>query len=198
MPQKSLAKRPTGGVKALPKHKSNPFMSDVTYKRGVRRTVVKGGKAIIDEKTGEVEGVAEIVQQVDVDAERFVKLYTSDLKTFFSLSLTAQRFLRVVLEQVQNTPQSDRITLSVPLVVDYFERHKEKPPARQTIYNAVQEMVLKGFLARSELYTDQYFINPSIFFNGDRVRLVKEYRIQHQRDLLDAIPPRQMDIEEFT
>jgi len=172
------------GIKNLPAHRQNPFMADVVYKRGVKRTIVKGGKAIFDQKTGEIEGIAEVVQVQDVDAEKFVKLYTLDLKRFFSLRPTAQKLLRVVLEQVQLAPQSDKITLNIPLVLDHFERTaEEKIPGRQAIYNAIEEMINKGFLARSAFHMDAYFINPAIFFNGDRVRLVKEYHIRRQNPL---------------
>jgi len=170
-------------IKTLPAHRTNPFLQDLVYRRGVKRTVVKGGKAILDTTTGEIEGVAEIVQRVDVDSDKFVKLYTADLKRFFSLTPTAQRLLQVVLEQIQATPQSDMITLNVSLAVDYFERHEEKPPVRQTFHKAVEEMVKKAFLARSSLHMEQYFINPAIFFNGNRVRLVKEYHIERQQTL---------------
>jgi len=113
-------------LRNLPAHRTNPFVAATSYRRGVKRTVVKGGKAIIDIETGEIEGIAEIVQTVDVDAEKFVKLYTADLKRFFSLTSTAQRMLRVVLEQIQNVPNSDLITLNVPIAVDYFERQKRE------------------------------------------------------------------------
>ena len=182
------------GIRNLPAHKHNPFIKSVVYQKGVKRTVVKGGKAIFDEKTGQIEGIAEVVQRIDVDADKFVKLYTADLKRFFSLTPTAQKMLRLVLEQVQAAPNADLITLNVPLAIDYAERAGEKPPARQTFYKVVEEMVDKGFLARSALHLEQYFINPAIFFNGDRVRLVKEYQIRRQAEL----PLNSDNIEERT
>jgi len=170
------------GIRDLPSHLENPYMKAITqYKKGVKRTTVKGGRAIVDLDTGELTNVAEIVQIEEVDSEQFVKLYTADLKRFFSLTPTAQRLLKVVLEQVQRTPDADMITLNMPLVLNYFERTKdEKPLAKQTFYRCLGEMVNKGFLACSQLHTDQYFINPAIFFNGSRVRLVKEYQIKNQ------------------
>jgi hypothetical protein len=172
------------GIRDLEKHNGNPYLKDLTqYQRGVKRTVVKGGKAILDTSTGELENVAEIVQIEKVDTEKFVKLYTDDLQRFFSLTPKAQRLLQVVLEQVQKSPDNDLISLNVPLAIDYFDRHSVKPMVRQSIYAAIEEMVKKGFIAKSALHLDQYFINPAIFFNGSRIRLVKEYQITKQSSL---------------
>ena len=174
-------------IKDLPAHRSNPFMKVVSqYRRGTKRTTVKGGKIVIDETTGEVDAAAEIVQIEEMDAEKFVKLYTADLRKFFSLRPASYRMLRVVLEQVQRTPNTDMVTLNVPLTVDFFERHNEKPPVRQTIYTALEEMIEKGFLARSEMHAEQYFINPALFFNGNRVRLVREYHIKRQHEMFHS------------
>lgn len=168
------------GIRDLPAHQYNPFIKGIVYKRGVKRTVVKKGKAIIDTETGELEDLAEIVQIQEVDATKFVKLYTADLKKFFSLTPTAQKLLHIVLDQVQDAPQSDMVTLNLPLALDYFDRVYGSKIVKQTFYTAVVEMHKKGFLARSAFHSEQYYINPAIFFNGDRIRLVKEYRIKRQ------------------
>lgn len=171
-------------VRNLPAFKTNPFLEKVSsYRRGIKRTVVKSNKALLDLETGEIEGVAEIVQQVQVDSEQFVKLYTADLKKFFSLTPKSQRILQIVLLQVQKHKDADSIMLNVPVMVDFFETRNENPPARQTFYLAVEEMISKGFLARSAFSSDMFYINPAIFFNGDRVRLVKEYQIIRQQEL---------------
>lgn len=171
-------------VRNLPAFKTNPFLEEVSsYRRGIKRTVVKSNKALLDLETGEIEDGAEIVQQVQVDSEQFVKLYTADLKKFFSLTPKSQRILQLVLLQVQKHKGADSIMLNVPVMVDFFETRNENPPARQTFYLAIEEMISKGFLARSAFSSDMFYINPAIFFNGDRVRLVKEYQIIRRQEL---------------
>ncbi|MBF0252080.1 MAG: hypothetical protein HQL35_15805 [Alphaproteobacteria bacterium] len=182
------------GVKRVPaKFKSNPFLEQTAqYKRGHRRTVVDGNKAITDTQTGEVLSCAEIVQVENVDADQFVKLYTADLKRLFSLTPSSYRLLGVLLEQVQHNQESDTVTLNIPLVLDYFERNPIlsetgkllNPPVRQSIHRSIDEMIKKGFIAKMEFQADGYFINTNLFFNGNRVRLVKEYQIKRQESLV--------------
>lgn len=181
-----------GVKKVVVRYKENPFMEQTAqYKRGSTRTVVNGDKAVIDTVTGEVFACAEIAQIQEVDADQFVKLYTTDLKRLFSLTPSSYRLLAVLLEQVQHNQDSDVVTLNVPLTLDYFDRNpivghngkKLRAPVRQSIFRSIDELLAKGFVAKHALYTDGYFINTNLFFNGNRVRLVKEYHINRQRKL---------------
>ena len=64
-------------------YEKNPFITQISgLKTRAKRVTAKGGKAIIDTTTGEVEDVAEIVSVHRVDNEQFVKIFTSNLKQF--------------------------------------------------------------------------------------------------------------------
>lgn len=163
------------------RYDSNPFIgSGAEYKRAKKRTVVKGGKLIVDQETGEYEEMAELVTTHEVDGEQFVKLYTKELKLLFSLSPSAMKVLQVVLEQVQGAIGRDTILLNMTIVEKYFSKVDAKPVGRTTFYRCVNEMISKGFIAPATDSRDLFFINPNLFFNGDRVRLVKEYHINRQ------------------
>jgi hypothetical protein len=41
--------------------------------------------------------------------------------------------------------------------------------------------MLNSFLAPRKNYTEQYWLNPNLFVKGDRVMLVKEYRIKRSK-----------------
>lgn len=154
----------------------NPFVeaSTVTTKRK-RTVVVKGGKAIVDGETGQTEDLAEVVMVREVDDQQFVKLFTQNLRVFFDLSPGAMKLLQVVLHQVQKTPNHDQIMLNLALVEDYFTRSQQEPMSKASFHRAIHELLEKKFLAESVL-TGLYFINPHLFFNGDRVRFVQEFR----------------------
>ena len=157
-------------------YSENPFLdaSTITTKRK-RTVVVKGGKAIVDGETGEMEDLAEVVMVREVDDQQFVKIFTQNLKVFFDLTPGAMKLLQVVLHQVQQTPNSDRIMLNMAVVEDYFTRSHQETVSRASFHRAVRELLDKKFLAESVL-TGLYFINPHLFFNGDRVRFVQEVR----------------------
>lgn len=159
----------------------NPFiMAEAQYERSKKRTVVKGGKMVVDRETGEVEETAELVTCHEVDSEQFVKLYTKDLKTLFSLTASAMRLLQLVLNQIQQSIGKDTILLNVPIMEKYFTELDVKPMSKPTFYRCLGEMIDKAFIAPTTDSRDLFFINPNLFFNGDRVRLVKEYHITHQ------------------
>ena len=52
--------------------------------------------------------------------------------------------------------------------------------SRSTFYSAVKELILNNFIAES-IYSNQYYINPSLFFNGNRLKLIKEYRVKKEK-----------------
>lgn len=164
----------------------NPFLqAQAEYKTAVKRTVIKGGKAVIDVETGAYENTAEIVTTHQVDGERFVKLYTKELHHMFSLTPSSMKVLQVVLSQVQEHVGSDQILLNLKIAEQYFAERDISPLSRSTFYRAINEMILKGFLAPAAVSKDIFFINPNLFFNGDRIRLVKEYRISRQAEMVD-------------
>lgn len=161
----------------------NPFIeSEAQYKTSKKRTVVKGGKMVVDRDSGQIEETAELVTCHEVDSEQFVKLYTKDLKTLFSLTASAMRLLQLVLKQVQGGIGKDTIMLNVTIMERYFTELDLKPMSKPTFYRCLGEMIDKAFIAPTTDSRDLFYINPNLFFNGDRVRLVKEYHIHRQTD----------------
>ena len=147
----------------------------------------KGGKAIIDTTTGEVEDVAEIVSVHRVDNEQFVKIFTSNLKQFFNLKPTTYRMVQVLLHQLGRARDRDTVYLNVSVAEQYFISTDQNPISKASYYNAMRELIQKG--SSQSTTPNLYWINPALFFNGDRVRFVKEYRNtdwrQQQLDLAD-------------
>lgn len=163
----------------------NPFFEQLSgMKTRAKRVTARGGKAIIDVETGELEDVAEIVSVHQVDNAQFVKVFTSNLKQFFNLRPTAFRMVQVLLYQLGKMRDRDQVYLNMSLAERYFTATGQKPVSSTAYYTAIKEMIEKGFIAESP---DQglYWINPTLFFNGDRVRFVKEYRNTQwkQRDM---------------
>ncbi len=183
---KIIKKEPRKLSNLTRRYNENPFIgSRAEYKRSKKRTVIKGGKMIVDSETGEVEDMAEITQVHEVDSERFVKLYTAHLKQIFSLKSSALQMLQVVLTQVQENVGKDTILLNVKIMEKYFTSIDVKPVSPRTFYRAIDELISKAFIAPSADSRDLFFINPNLFFNGDRVRIVNEYHVTKQMKMFD-------------
>lgn len=169
----------------MKRYSENPFMkSAVEYARGKKRTVVKGGKAVVDLESGEYEETAEITTVRTVDAESFVKIYPTYAGRIFSLSKATQKVFAVVLREVSRTALGrDTVLLNEKIIVKHLEEMEEKPPARATIFKCLAELCSKNIIARNELDTNLYYINLNIFFNGNRIKFVDEWHIQYQDKL---------------
>ena len=161
--------------KGVVSYRDNPFLSATTAIATKKRVMVRGGKAILDTSTGELEDVAEVVMVRQVDSEQFVKLFTQNLRIFFDLTPVTMKLLQVLLSQVQGAVNTDRVMLSLTVMQDYFSEIGVEPMSKASFHRAVRELIEKQFIAET-LLAGLYFINPNLFFNGDRVRFMTEIR----------------------
>lgn len=159
------------GLKAQPKYETNPFISCITVKTKGRKLTVARGSTLIDHDTGEIEGRTEIAQIVEVDEGQFVKLFTKDIALWFDLNRSALRVFGALLVAVQQSAIGrDLVYFDVEnSVIEEFKISKA------TFYRGIEELLTKGFIARHKSI-GWYFINPAMFFNGNRARFIKEYR----------------------
>ena len=163
------------------KYKDNPFVEDGTFRvptrQGSDALETAGPLAVMSSETGEVLETAEIRRKKVVDSERFVKLFVAQLDAFFDLKPGTMKLMTALIDELSQARyrNGDQIYLNYNRVVEYFERRGAKAPAKATFFSAMAEMTEKGFVAPS-VDTNLWFINPAIFFNGDRVRFVTELR----------------------
>lgn len=153
----------------------NPFVTSSTVTTRRKRVTVKGGKAIVDLETGQTEEVAEIALVREVDDGQFIKLFTQNLRIFFDLTPVAMKVLQVILAQVQQRVGTDQVMLNVAVAEHYFTSTGQEALSRSSFFRAVHELIDKRFIAESML-SGLYFINPNLFFNGDRVRFINEFK----------------------
>ena len=148
----------------------------------------KGGKAIIDTTTGEVEDVAEIVSVHRVDNEQFVKIFTSNLKQFFQPEAHDLSNGAGAVASVRSGARPRYGLSQRQRGGTVFHLYRSEPDFKSILLQRHARTHPKGFIAEST-NPNLYWINPALFFNGDRVRFVKEYRNtdwrQQQLDLAD-------------
>jgi hypothetical protein len=173
------------------KYEQNPFVEGnvfkVPMKQRSERLETAGPMAVIS-SDGEVMETAEIRRKKVVDSDRFVKLFVAHLDAFFDLKPGTMKLMAAILDELSQTKNihGDTIYLNYKRVSGYFEKRNAKPPAKGTFFSAMTEMTEKGFVAPS-VDVNLWFINPAIFFNGDRIRFVTELRRKKvsQQELLE-------------
>lgn len=142
-----------------------------------KRRYVKSGRGadLVNPATGEIHAVATIHQVEEKDDAEFVKVFASGIKAAYELGKTAGRTFQVVLEQYEREPMSKGFADSVYLAwFDGGLSGQSIGMSEATFNRGMRELVDKGFIyPRSP---SLYWVNPNLFFKGDRVLFVKEYR----------------------
>lgn len=158
-------------------YKENPFWESYEVRVGKRFIRVAGGFHV-SEETGETIQHSGIHIVEEKDEDEFVKLYTRNIKIFFDLKPTSLKVLQVLLHTIQQNPGADSIHLHWFEVEEYSKLNDLKI-SRTAFHSALKEMIVKGFIAEAEV-PNKYWINPHLFFNGDRMVFVREYRKSKQ------------------
>jgi len=155
----------------------NPLMEPKTIE--VKRRYVRSARSkdLVDPLTGEITAVTTVHIVEDRDDAEFVKVFSDGVKAAFNLSRTAHRVFQAVLDEYQNTPMTKGYADSIYL--HFFDgglsgRSITPPMSDKTFQRGLKELLDKDFLAPKS--PNLYWVNPALFFKGDRVAFIKEYR----------------------
>jgi DNA-binding transcriptional regulator YhcF (GntR family) len=168
--------------KQLPKLRQLAYSPEVNplaepQKITTKRRYVKSGRGadLVNPATGEIHAVASIHQVEERDDAEFVKVFAAGIKAAYELGKTAGRVFQVVLEQYEREPMSKGFADSVYLAwFDGGLSGQSIGMSEATFNRGMRELVDKGFIyPRSP---SLYWTNPNLFFKGDRVMFIKEYR----------------------
>ena len=153
----------------------NPLIEDnavITKKRYVR---AGRSRDLVDPMTGEVSAVATIHTIEERDDAEFVKVFAAGVQAMYGLTKTGMRVFQAILDEYQNTSMAGGFADSVYLhwfgnglngrVLDMGER---------TFHTGFKELLLNRFLAPRS--ANLYWVNSALFFKGDRVKFITEYR----------------------
>lgn len=160
--------------------KENPWAGDLahTIKKGNRMTgfAASSSHSLIDTTTGEVSpDMAVVGFRKVVDKEEFIKFFGAGIEEVFELPKGAKDLFRTVLKAyLEAKNQPDQLYISYEAMVD--DHHYSR--SRTTFTNSLNELCSKGFLAPVERRDNLFWINPNLFYKGDRIRLVKEFVLQ--------------------
>ena len=162
--------------KGVPSYSENPWAQDLatTVKQGNKITGFATNRhALINQNTGEMSGdMAVVGVQKVVDKEEFVKFFGAGIVEVFDLTKTGKDLFKAILwNYLDNKMQPDKIYINYAALKEDYGYSK----TRQTFSNGLAELLQKGFLAPVENRENLYWVNPHLFYKGDRIRLIKEY-----------------------
>jgi hypothetical protein len=155
---------------------SNPLVgeSEVPVKKKRVRSAL-ASKTLVDAETGEVQATAVIHQIEEKDTDEFVKVFSAGIAAAYELTRTGQRVFQAILQEYEQTPMSRGFADSIYLAwFDGGLSGREIGMSEYTFKRGLRELLDKGFIAPQA--PNVFWVNPALFFKGDRVMLVKEYR----------------------
>lgn len=160
--------------------KENPWAGDLahTIKKGSRMTgfAASSSHSLVNTTTGEMSpDMAVVGFRKVVDKEEFIKFFGAGIEEVFELPKGAKDLFRTILKAyLEAKNQPDQLYINFESIVDDYGYSK----SRTTYTNSLNELCTKGFLAPVERRDNLYWINPNLFYKGDRIRLVKEFVLQ--------------------
>ncbi len=181
-------------IRDFQKNKENPFLSQAIEQ--VQNNLVKkyktatktGEKAILkayDENTGEILGHTQFIRQIEVDEEKFTKLYLSKFSAFFDLPPSAIKVFGYIMTKL--VPKQDMFFFFLDECMEYtgYKAHR-------SIHTGLAHLLKSEIIARGRTESI-YFINPMIAFNGDRVSFTKTY-VKKKKNKSREIDPKQTNL----
>lgn len=159
------------GKKAMPEYEENPSLpvASRSARIGQKRIPNKAGdKLMVVNDNGEVIAGAGFHEIIEVDQSQFVKFYVGGVKLFNDLGAPGVKVFELLYKVILKSPNIDKVFL-----------HPKQVPrmSRATFDRGVVELLAKEIIYKSTL-PGHYYINVNYLFNGDRLALVKEYRLK--------------------
>lgn len=158
-------------------NEGNPFLpATVVHVEKGEKTLLFGQKDpdLIIGADSQVKGHSLFARKITVDKAKFMKVFMSGLTNWFDLSKPAIKVFAYIAETLE--PNRDSVDFSLEKC-KAFTGFK----AQKTILSALAELAANQFIARGP-HPYKYFINPTIFFNGDRLTFIEQYEVEKGKE----------------
>lgn len=156
--------------------KDNPWAHELmtTIKKGKKVTgFASAHHTLVNTTSGEVAGdMAVIGVQKVVDKEEFVKFFGAGIVEVFGLTKPAKDLFQAIMQvYLEQKFSPDQLYINYDVIRDEYSYDKSRP----TYTNGLNELCVKDFLRPVERRDNLYWVNPNLFYKGDRMRIVREY-----------------------
>jgi len=172
----------------------NPFMTNGAEIRTRHKTIrTKAARQeLVDSETGELVAMSMIHVIEEKDEEHFVKVFADGVKAAFDLSRTGYRVFQTVLGEYQREKMTGGYSDSITLYWFGNGLNGEKiGMSEKSFQRGLKELIIKGFL--NPRSPNQYWVNPALFFKGDRVAFMREYRRIPQKKTIENKNSKRLD-----
>lgn len=154
---------------------SNPLISGTVVTSKERRVAAGMRSDLIDPDTGAVQAISSIHRVKQVDDAEFVKVFSEGVKAMYGLTRTGTRVFQAILDEYQGTKMNGGYADAIYL--NWFGGGlcgRDVGMSEKTFNRGLKELLLNQFIAPRS--PNLYWVNPALFFKGDRVALIREYR----------------------
>jgi hypothetical protein len=172
-----IAKTQVNEVKKLTEAKiynENPFIGEmigelkIKHKTQILRAKnSKDTEMMVVSSDGDVEGHSAFMRHVEVDEDKFAKLFISQLGALWELNKPSLKVLSYILTILK--PHDDKVYFDMKECLTYCQWSRT-----QSIYEGLLGLVNTKIIARTPK-SHFYYINPAIVFNGSRVTFMTTY-----------------------
>ena len=128
---------------------------------------------------GELVGHTSFIQQIEVDEQQFTKIYLSQFSAFFELNSQSIKVFGYIMTKLM--PKQDFFIFDLEECLEYTGYK-----SGQSVYNGLSGLIGSSIIARGKK-DYLYFINPMVFFNGDRVTFAKTYVKKQKGKIIDPM-----------
>ena len=156
----------------------NPFIQGTELRTKYKTVRTRAApRDMMDPDTGEIVGSSIIHIIEERDEEHFVKVFADGVKAAFDLSRTGHKVFQIVLEAYQREKMTGGFSDSVSLFWfgDGLDG-RDVGIGERTFERGLKELVQKRFLWHKR--PNEFWVNPALFFKGDRVAFLREYRVK--------------------
>ncbi len=165
----------------LKTYETNPSVENLHLRVKSNKVFVKDNEALIitNAKTGETtqaQGGATFVKEELVDQEQFIKLYTSGIEHLAQLTGSGFKVFQLVYRELLGKKDIDTVFLDFN-ELKHFGKWKW---SKVTFSSGINELLNKEILYKA-IGANKYFTNVNLFFNGDRINVVKSYKLKNKK-----------------
>jgi len=193
--------------RGFPIYKGNPFVHRVTVDvRKKHITLAKGDLDIVKHDSKDYIGPATIGAFIQVEKEEFIKVFTREMQAYFDLSKVGTRMMGIVFRASQHySVNNAEIFLPHKIATELYKEITADINIQLSLSSyqrGIKELLKKEFIAEHPNGSGWFYTNPNIFFNGNRVRFVKEYcqteEFNEVKKQLLQQPPKQLSLLQNT
>lgn len=173
-------------IRLFSKNRTNPFIENAIDE--INNNIVKKYKnatgtdqrailQAVDPKTGEMLGHTTFVRQIEIDEEKFTKIYLSNFSAFWDLGTQGIKVFGYIMSKLVIGQDMFIFLLDDCLEFTGYKNHR-------SIHQGLTNLLKAEIIARGPA-DSLYFINPLVAFNGNRVTYAKTYIKKQKRIEVD-------------